>query len=115
MDNIKIKVVKWIHPNTGARLVNLQISGVAYTDMLPDDYVNGYPMIAARRGYSACPYIARDAEDEKEWHPETSKLTPEEADRIISLIQRAGARLHEINEKIRREKALYEGTFEIII
>ena len=110
---IKLKVEKSVDLN-GKKQITIAASGIKSARELPDEYLTGYPMIRYVPGYLNIE-LAYRAVDTTETEIGLKRMNPEDAEKLIALIQAAGERLHKINQRITRERAVYSGTSEITI
>ena len=123
MTKIKINVKKQVSKD-GRKYVSLGISGLKDYRDLPTEYTALGP--AVERTTTGV-LVLLDGQDNRDnsagicagdvagYRVLTDDMTEEDAEKLIALIQRAGERLHKINQRIARERALYAGESEILI
>ena len=123
MEKIKIGLEKIVTVD-GERKITMQVSGMARKYDLPQEYLDAAPAVW-QESYTdrRIMYIDDPATGVREYplndtgssgHPPLLQ-DPASVERMIDLIQRAGERLHTINTRIARERAMYSGKSEITI
>ena len=121
MAKIEISMEKKLGKD-GEKLVRMQVSGMDHLSALPDEYVSNGPAVWY---WDETVYVREDSDhipapayrEKAGVHEYLIRwdISAETADYLIDVIQRAGARLHTIMERHRKQAALYEGKTKIII
>ena len=123
MEKIKISLEK-IETVNGKQKMTMQVSGMACKYQLPQEYFDGAPAVwqdvytdnrilyIDDPGCGVREYPLNDTRSSE--HPPIQQ-NPATVENMIALIQQAGERLHKINTRIARERAMYAGKSEIII
>jgi hypothetical protein len=123
MEKIKISLEKIVTVD-GERKMTMQVSGMAHKYDLPQEYLDAAPAVwqdsytdnrilyidDPTYGVRECPL-----NDTRSSGYPPLKQDPATVEHMIELIQLAGERLHKINARIARERAMYAGKSEIII
>jgi hypothetical protein len=122
MAKIKINVKKVVDIS-GNKKVQLVITGMLHEGELPAEYIEGSPAVWA--GYNTDSRVMyRQGGQDVVYMPLSDPhssgspaigLVPEDAKKLIVLIQESGERLHKINQRIAVERAMYAGESEITI
>jgi hypothetical protein len=122
MAKIHINVKKIVDID-GNKKVQLKITGMEQKYNLPDEYLSGYPCVY-QESYTDQRVFFRDCNTIMDHFPLCDSRSsgcpavnhdPEDAEKLIALIQAAGERLHKINQKIALTRAMYAGESEILI
>lgn len=118
---IKVKMEKIVTVN-GEKKIRMQVEGMRQGWQLPSEYINGAPAVW-QESYTDKRLFLRSVMGVEQFplcDPRSSgspaiEQTPAEVERVIGIIQAAGERLHKINQRIERERAMYAGMSEITI
>lgn len=113
---IKIKVEK-IMTKDGEKKINLRVSGILDAYELPKEYLEGVPRVVCEHRYRSLPttIVSETGETHSYYMGNSENFSPSQAEEVIRIIQAAGERLHKINQRIERERAMYAGVSEIEI
>lgn len=118
---IKIKVEKIVTMN-GEKRIKMQVEGMLRKYQLPDEYTGSAPAVW-QESYTDERLFVRSGDCVEQFPLRDTRSSgkpaiehdPEDVERVISIIQDAGERLHKINQRIDRERAMYAGVSEIAI
>jgi len=123
MDKIKISLEKIVTVD-GTQKMTMRVSGMARMCDLPQEYLDSAPAVW-QDSYTdnRILYIDDPAYGVREYPLNDTRSSgypplqqdPATVEHMIALIQQAGERLHKINTRIARERAMYAGKSEIII
>ena len=123
MEKIKISLEKIVTVD-GTQKMTMQVSGMAHKYDLPQEYLDTAPAVW-QNSYpdNRILYIDDPAYGVQEYPLNNTRESvyppilqdPATVEHMIELIQMAGERLHTINTRIARERAMYAGKSEIII
>ena len=122
---IKISMEKTVDID-GNKKVQLAISNMLSSNQVPAEYRDSFPAVWLN-GESL--YVHTDNQERQDQYrneyPANKtviaeyliryEITPDLADYLLRKIQESGERLHTINTRIERERAMYSGKSEIII
>ena len=123
MEKIKISLEKIVTVD-GTQKITMQVSGMAHKYQLPQEYLDAAPAVW-QDSYTdnRILYIDDPAYGVREYPLNDTRSSgfpaiqqdPATVEHMIELIQMAGERLHKINTRIARERAMYAGKSEITV